>query len=69
MVREHVLTVDDLIWPIFLVDGKRVRAPIASMPDVERLSVDEAVRAAEHAAELSIPMHCALPLYGPGTAR
>src|SRR5436190_21151860 len=33
MVREHVLTTDDLIWPLFLVDGKKVRVPVASMPD------------------------------------
>ncbi len=32
MVREHVLTADDLIWPVFLVDGERVRVPVASMP-------------------------------------
>src|SRR5215470_7105473 len=32
MVREHVLTADDLIWPVFLVDGERKRVPVASMP-------------------------------------
>src|SRR3984957_15325766 len=53
MVRENVLTTDDLIWPLFLVDGIRVRAGIDSMPGVERLSVDEAVRAAERAAQLA----------------
>jgi porphobilinogen synthase len=55
MVREHVLTTDDLIWPLFLVEGTKVRAPVASMPDVERLSVDQALRAAERAAKLTIP--------------
>ena len=44
MVRENVLTTDDLIWPMFVVDGSRTRVPVASMPGVERLSVDEAVR-------------------------
>ena len=44
LVREHVLTTDDLIWPLFVVDGTNVRTPVASMPDVERLSVDQAVR-------------------------
>ena len=44
MVREHVLTTDDLIWPLFVVEGGNVRAPVASMPDVERLSIDQAVR-------------------------
>src|SRR5262245_51000582 len=46
MVREHVLTAADLIWPLFLVDGEGVRTPVPSMPGVERLSVDEAVREA-----------------------
>ncbi|MDB5589986.1 porphobilinogen synthase [Enterovirga sp.] len=55
LVREHVLTVDDLIWPLFLIDGERRREPVAAMPGVERLSVDEAVRAAERAAALRIP--------------
>ena len=52
LVREHVLTADDLIWPLFLVDGTKTRVPVASMPGVERLSVDEAVRDAARAAEL-----------------
>jgi porphobilinogen synthase len=55
LVRENRLTVDDLIWPIFLIEGDRRREPVASMPGVERLSVDEAVRAAEEAASLGIP--------------
>jgi porphobilinogen synthase len=65
MVREHVLTTDDLIWPLFLVDGDNVRAPVASMPDVERLSVDEAVRAAERAAKLTIPCLALFPYTDP----
>jgi porphobilinogen synthase len=65
MVREHALTTDDLIWPLFLVDGTRVRAPIASMPGVERLSVDEAVRAAERAAQLTIPCLALFPYTDP----
>src|SRR6516162_9241411 len=52
MVREHVLTADDLIWPLFLIDGERKRVPVSSMPGVERLSVDEAVRDVERAAKL-----------------
>src|SRR5687767_4735225 len=55
MVRENVLTTDDLIWPLFIVDGANVRVPVASMPNVERLSVDQAVREAVRAAELDIP--------------
>jgi porphobilinogen synthase len=65
MVREHVLTTDDLIWPLFIVDGSKVRAPVDSMPDVDRLSVDEAVRAAERAAKLSIPCIALFPYTQP----
>ena len=61
MVREHTLTPDDLIWPLFLVEGKKVRAAVASMPGVERLSIDEAVRAAERAAKLAIPCIALFP--------
>ena len=52
MVREHVLTTDDLIWPMFIVDGAKTRVPVPSMPGVERLTVDQAVREAERAAKL-----------------
>lgn len=55
LVREHTLTVDDLIWPMFVIEGEGRREPIASMPGVERLSVDEVVRDAERAARLGIP--------------
>jgi porphobilinogen synthase len=55
MVRENVLATDDLIWPLFLVDGHNARMPIDSMPGVERLSVDQAVREAVRARELAIP--------------
>jgi porphobilinogen synthase len=65
MVREHVLTTDDLIWPLFVVEGTNVRAPVASMPDVERLSVDQAVRAAERAAKLTIPCLALFPYTDP----
>src|ERR1700691_3557721 len=65
MVRENVLTTDDLIWPLFLVDGMKIRAGIDSMPDVDRLSVDEAVRAAERAAKLTIPCVALFPYTEP----
>ncbi|KQP61377.1 delta-aminolevulinic acid dehydratase [Methylobacterium sp. Leaf399] len=55
LVREHSLSVDDLIWPLFVIAGEKRREPIASMPGVERLSVDEVVREAERAARLGIP--------------
>ncbi len=65
MVRENVLTAADLIWPLFLVEGTNVRTPVESMPDVERLSVDEAVRAAERAAKLAIPCLALFPYTAP----
>jgi porphobilinogen synthase len=55
LVRECTLTTDDLIWPLFLIDGQNRKEPVSAMPGVERLSVDEAVRAAESAAALGIP--------------
>ena len=65
MVREHVLTAGDLIWPLFLVDGTGRRLPVDSMPGVERLSVDEAVRAAARAMELKIPCVALFPYTDP----
>src|SRR5581483_413086 len=65
MVRENVVTADDLIWPLFIVDGTNIRAAVESMPGVERLSVDQAVRAAEHAAELAIPCVALFPYTDP----
>ncbi|MDB5599769.1 MAG: hemB [Xanthobacteraceae bacterium] len=65
MVRENVFTADDLIWPLFLVEGTNVRVPVASMPGVERLSVDQAVREAERAAKLDIPCLALFPFTDP----
>jgi porphobilinogen synthase len=65
MVRETVLTADDLIWPLFLVAGERTRIPVESMPGVERLSVDEAVREAERAMALKIPCIALFPYTDP----
>ncbi len=65
MVRENVLTADDLIWPLFLVDGTKKRVPVPSMPGVERLSVDEAAREAARAVELNIPCLALFPYTDP----
>ena len=65
MVRERVLTADDLIWPLFVMDGERTRTPVPSMPGIERLSVDQAVREAERAAKLSIPCIALFPYTDP----
>jgi porphobilinogen synthase len=61
LVAENVLTVDDLVWPLFLCEGKATREPIASMPGVVRYSVDEAIRAAEQAVHLKIPALALFP--------
>jgi porphobilinogen synthase len=65
LVRESVLTASDLIWPLFVVEGERTRVPVASMPGVERLTVDEAVRDAERAAGLDIPAIALFPYTDP----
>jgi porphobilinogen synthase len=66
MTRENQLTTDDLIWPLFIMDGDNKRAPIASMPGVERLTIDQAVREATRAAKLTIPCLALFPYTDPG---
>lgn len=61
LVRENSLGIDDLIWPIFVIAGERLRVPVPSMPGVFRLSIDEAVREAEEAAKLGIPALAVFP--------
>ena len=65
LVSEHVLTTSDLIWPLFLIEGKAKRVPVAAMPGVDRLSVDEAVREAERAVKLDIPAIAFFPYTEP----
>ena len=61
LVAEHRLGVDDLIWPLFVIEGKAQRVPVASMPGVERLSIDNVVAAAHEAARLGIPAVALFP--------
>ena len=63
--QENTLSVNDLIWPVFVRDGVTVREPVASMPGVNRLSVDLVVKAAEEAAGLGIPAICLFPYTDP----
>lgn len=65
MVRENVVTPADLIWPLFVADGMKARTPVAAMPGVDRLSVDEIARAAARAAELAIPCVALFPYTDP----
>ena len=55
MIRETRLSVDNLIYPLFVVPGEKVRKPVASMPGVFQLSRDEVVREAKEVAKLKIP--------------
>ncbi len=66
LVREHVLTVDDLIWPIFLIEGHDHRQAVGAMPGIDRVTVDEAVRVAARAARLGIPVLALFPYTEPG---
>ncbi|MCW5714570.1 MAG: porphobilinogen synthase [Bauldia sp.] len=68
LVRESRLSVDDLIWPVFVIEGKKSRVDVPSMPGVQRLTVDEAVRDAERAARLGIPALALFP-YTPAGRR
>jgi len=61
LVRENTLTTDDLIWPLFIAEGTNSREAVSSMPGVERLSVDQAVREAERALKLKIPALALFP--------
>jgi len=61
LVSENQLRVDDLIWPVFVHEGQDSRANVASMPGVERLSVDLLIEAVEEAVELRIPAVAIFP--------
>jgi porphobilinogen synthase len=65
LAQENVLSVSDLIWPLFVRDGVNVVEPVASMPGVHRLSIDRVVAAAEKAADLGIPAVCIFPYTDP----
>lgn len=65
LVQENTVTADDLIWPVFLCDGVNQRQPVASMPGVERRSLDLVVEAAAEAHDLGIPVICLFPYTDP----
>jgi porphobilinogen synthase len=64
LMREHVLTANDLIYPVF-VHELNGRAPIGSMPGIERVSIDELMRVAEEAHSLRIPALALFPVTAP----
>ncbi len=65
LMREHRLTSDDLIWPVFVREGTDVREPVASMPGVMRCSIDRLVAAAGEAVALGIPALALFPVTPP----
>ncbi len=62
LMRENILTSDDLIWPVFVLPGKNRIEPIASMPGVDRVSVDVLIARATEAYELNIPAIALFPV-------
>ena len=67
LTREHTLTADDLIYPMFVIEGSGRREPVSSMPGIERLTVDELIRDAERAVELGVPAVALFPNVGTDT--
>ncbi|HAM91284.1 MAG: porphobilinogen synthase [Marinovum sp.] len=65
LARENHLSVNDLIWPVFICDGDNIEDPVPSMPGVMRRSIDKLVEAARHAADLGIPAICLFPYTDP----
>jgi porphobilinogen synthase len=68
LMRETTLTADNLIYPMFIIEGKARREPVASMPGVDRVSIDELVREGEELARLGVPAMALFPVT-PATAK
>jgi len=62
LMRESVLTTDDLIYPMFILEGEARREPVASMPGIERLSIDLLLEEARELVELGVPMVALFPV-------
>ena len=65
LMRETQLSADDLIWPVFVLPGTGLSVPIASMPGVQRMSLDVLLRETEIAFRLGIPAIALFPVVGP----
>jgi porphobilinogen synthase len=61
LMRENVLTTNDLIYPVFIVEGTGINQPVASMPGVERVSVDRLMSVAEQCVSLGVPVLSLFP--------
>ena len=66
LMREHVLTTDDLIYPVFVLEGHATSEPVASMPGVQRHSLDRLLKVAEEAAALGVPALALFPVIESG---
>jgi porphobilinogen synthase len=66
LVREHALSPHDLIYPVFILDGQGHRQSVASMPGVERLSVDLLLPVAQECVDLGIPVLALFPVIDAG---
>ena len=62
LMRENVITAADLIYPVFILEGKQVREPVLSMPGVERMSIDLLLKVAEDCVALGIPVLALFPV-------
>src|SRR5207344_122261 len=62
LMRETAITVDDLIYPVFVMEGERRREAVASMPGVERVTIDELIAVAEECVQLGIPAVALFPV-------
>ncbi|MFD1384490.1 porphobilinogen synthase [Rhodanobacter aciditrophus] len=64
LMREHRLSADDLIYPMFVIEGTNTREPVPSMPGVERVSIDLLLKEAQELMDLGIPMVALFPVVG-----
>ena len=62
LMREHVLTTNDLIYPVFVMDGSKRTQRVASMPGVERMTLDKLLPLAERCLKLKIPVLALFPV-------
>jgi len=62
LMRENMLTTDDLIWPVFVLEGDDAIEPVSSMPGVERMTIDHLLPAAEHCMKLGVPAIALFPV-------
>ena len=62
LMRETVVTTNDLIWPVFVLEGQNLSEPVASMPGVERLSIDRLLVKADECVQLGIPAIALFPV-------